>query len=86
MPTYYHITVRGHLDARWSTWFDGLTITPAADGTTILNGAVRDQTALHGLIAKVRDLGLPLIAIEQCSTVMDTNPAVPPGRPTDLSP
>ena len=86
MALNYQIRVKGALDEDWSEWFDGLTITPAADGTTILDGAVRDQTALHGLIAKVRDLGLPLIAIEQCSTVMDTNPAAPPGRPTDLSP
>src|SRR3712207_6783053 len=64
MPNYYQITVQGHLDARWSTWFDGLTITNVADGTAVLAGPVRDQAALHGVLMKVRDLGLPLIAVQ----------------------
>lgn len=60
----YRITVRGALDDRWSTWFDGLTIAPDAHGDTVLTGSVRDQAALHGLIAKIRDLGLTLLTVE----------------------
>ena len=63
MALHYQITVKGHLDANWSTWFDGLTITHDADGNTILAGAVRDQTALYGLIDKARDLALTLVAV-----------------------
>ena len=59
----YEIRVKGHLDPRWADWFDGLTLTQESDGTTVLSGSVVDQAALHGLLGKVRDLGLPLIAI-----------------------
>ncbi len=59
----YQITVKEYLEDSWSAWFDGLTLTHGADGTTILAGAIRDQTALHGLLAKLRDLGLTLVAI-----------------------
>ena len=59
----YQITVKEYLEESWSAWFDGLTITHSTDGTTILAGPVRDQTALHGLLAKLRDLGLTLIAV-----------------------
>ncbi len=75
------LTAKGALDKDRSAWFDGLTITHAA-GNTRLDGAVRDQTALDGLIAKVRDLHLARIAVEQRTTVMDTNPAAPPKVPT----
>ena len=61
---HYQITVKGHLDVSWSSWFDGLTITHDADGNTKLSGVIRDQTALYGLIDKARDLALTLIAIE----------------------
>jgi hypothetical protein len=60
---YYYITVTGHLDSTWSEWFDGLTITPEENGTTVLAGRIVDQTALHGILNKVRDLGLPLVAL-----------------------
>jgi hypothetical protein len=63
MALHYYITVNEHLDDSWSTWFDGLTITRAADGSTTLAGAVRDQSALYGLIDKARDLGLTLVAV-----------------------
>ena len=63
LTMYYHITVNEHLDHSWSAWFDGLTITHAPDGATTLTGAVRDQSALYGLIDKARDLGLTLIAV-----------------------
>jgi len=62
-PKYYQITVRGPLDARWSRWFDGLTITHDGDGNTILAGPVIDQAALYGLINRLRDLGLTLLAV-----------------------
>ena len=60
---HYVITVRGHLDDHWSVWFDGLTITNGANGEATLTGPVVDQAALHGLLVKIRDLGLPLIAV-----------------------
>ena len=61
----YEIRIKGHLNARWADWFDGLTLTQESDGTTLLSGPVVDQAALHGLLAKVRDLGLPLIAVQR---------------------
>jgi hypothetical protein len=61
--TGYEIKVKGHLDNRWSEWFDGLAITHEEDGTTVLAGPVADQAALHGLLIKVRDLGLPLVSV-----------------------
>jgi hypothetical protein len=61
----YEIRVKGHLAARWADWFDGLTLTQESDGTTLLSGPVVDQAALHGLLGKVRDLGLPLIAVRR---------------------
>jgi len=65
MTATYRIRVNGHLDQRWSEWFGGLTITHDTDGCTSLEGSVRDQAALYGLIVKVRDLGLVLLAIER---------------------
>jgi hypothetical protein len=61
----YEIRLKGHLNARWADWFDGLTLTQESDGTTVLRGSVVDQAALHGLLGKVRDLGLPLIAVNR---------------------
>jgi hypothetical protein len=62
---HYEIRLQGHLDPRWATWFDGLTLTRESDGTTVIRGSVVDQAALHGLLGKVRDLGLPLVAVIQ---------------------
>ncbi len=59
----YAIRVKGHLDTRWAAWFDGLTLIPDADGSTLIEGSIVDQAALHGLLQKVRDLGLPLISV-----------------------
>jgi hypothetical protein len=59
----YELQVQGRLDQYWSAWFDGFTITHQSDGTTILRGVVRDQAELHGLLAKVRDLGTALISV-----------------------
>lgn len=61
----YEIRLAGHLDTRWADWFDGLTVTHLPDGTTVLAGPVVDQTALHGLLQKVRDLGVPLLSVTQ---------------------
>jgi len=62
---FYHIRVQGNLDEKWSDWFDGFTITPQANDETLLSGTVADQCALHGLLAKIRDLGLPLLSVER---------------------
>jgi len=59
----YEIRLKGHLDARWAAWFDGLTLTTCGDGTTVIRGLVADQSALHGLLQRVRDLSLPLISV-----------------------
>ena len=61
----YEIRIQGRLEARWAAWFDGLSLTPESDGTTVIRGSMIDQAALHGLLCKVRDLGLPLIAVTQ---------------------
>jgi hypothetical protein len=61
----YEIRLKGHLNARWADWFDGLSLTQESDGTTVLSGSIADQAALHGLLGKVRDLGLPLIAVRR---------------------
>jgi hypothetical protein len=69
----YELRVQGHLDSRWSTWFDGMTLVLSDDGSTIIHGQVADQAALHGLIQKVRDLGLPLLSVT-CSHLDPTRP------------
>ena len=70
-PGRYEIRLKGHLDSRWAAWFDGLSLTNEGDGTTLLRGPVADQAALHGLLQKVRDIGLPLVSVTQ----------VQPGQP-----
>jgi hypothetical protein len=62
-PGQYEIRLKGHLDARWAAWFDGLAIAHGSDGTTIIHGPVADQAALYGLLQKTRDLGLPLLSV-----------------------
>jgi hypothetical protein len=64
-PGWYEIRLKGHLDVRWAAWFDGLDLTCEADGTTRIRGPVVDQAALHGLLQRVRDLGLPLLSVRQ---------------------
>ena len=82
----YEIRLKGHLDSRWAAWFDGMTLTNEADGTTILRGPVVDQAALHGLLQRLRDVGLPLIAVAQLNPDQPpTSTAAgrqPPGRTT----
>jgi len=64
-PTIYEIRIAGHLSPQWADWFEGLTITLEDDGDTLLSGPVADQAALHGLLKKVRDLGMPLVAVNR---------------------
>ena len=59
----YQIRIKGHLSPQWTDWFEGLTITLEENGTTLLTGPVIDQAALHGLLKKVRDLGMPLLSV-----------------------
>ncbi|MBI5303000.1 MAG: hypothetical protein HY868_12755 [Chloroflexi bacterium] len=70
----YQIRIKGHLDSQWADWFEGMTITLEENGDTLLTGAVVDQAALHGLLKKVRDLGMPLVSVNR----------VEPGHPTTL--
>jgi hypothetical protein len=73
-PIVYQIRIRGALDASWSDWFAGLTVCPQAGGDTLLTGPVRDQSALHGLLAKIRDLGLPLLSVNRVGLNPSTRP------------
>jgi len=66
-PSHYEIRIKGHLAPRWAEWFAGLTMTYTASGETVLSGSVEDQAALHGVLAKVRDLNLTLIAVNRIS-------------------
>jgi hypothetical protein len=82
-PTVYQIRLRGHLGSQWADWFDGLTITLTDHGETLLTGPVTDQAALHGLLRKVRDLGLTLLAVHYVpvgatTIVADEGPAIQP--------
>lgn len=62
-PMVYQIRIKGHLSPRWAVWFEGLTITIEEDGDTLIAGPVVDQAALHGMLKKVRDLGMPLLSV-----------------------
>jgi hypothetical protein len=77
-PLHYELRIEGHLDEHWSAWFGGLTLTCENDGTTTLRGAVIDQSELHGLLAKVRDLGATLISVR----TIDSSSAPTAGEPS----
>ena len=64
-PMVYEIKIKGHLGRRWTAWFEGMSVTQADNGETLITGPIVDQAALHGLLRKVRDLGLPLISVSQ---------------------
>ena len=74
---HYEIRVRGHLGSRWSTWFDGMTLTCENDGSSIIRGSVVDQAALHGLLNQLRDLGITLVSLTPLAAGATT------GRPTE---
>ena len=87
-PGWYEIRLRGHLDQRWTTRFDQMSLTACRDGTTLLRGSVADQSALHGLLHKLRDTGLPLVSVNQVepdsgehapTSLADRSPIAPPG-------
>lgn len=71
---WYEIRLQGRLDPRWSAWFDGMQLAHVDDGTTVVRGPVVDQSALHGLLARLRDLGIPLLSVIQ----------IEPGQPAHL--
>ena len=64
-PGFYEIRIKGHLNDRWVEWFDGMTITREANGETLISGPVVDQAALHSLLRRVRDLGIPLVLVKR---------------------
>ncbi len=75
----YEIRLTGRLDARWTAWFDGLTVRHDSDGTTVISGQVADQAALHGLLRRVRDLGLPLVSVIRIERVQPDTTGVESG-------
>ena len=77
-PMVYQIRIKGHLDRKWADWFSGLSITSLAHGETLLTGPVLDQAALHSLLRKVRDVGLPLVAVMQVEPEQTDGPDVKP--------
>jgi hypothetical protein len=72
----YEIRITGHLDAHWAAWFDGLTVGREGDGTTLISGPIADQAALHGVLHRVRDLGLTLVSM----TRVDGHDTTPTGK------
>ena len=76
---WYEIRLKGRLNARWAAWFDGLSLTHERDGTTRIRGPVADQAALHGLLQRVRDVGLPLLSVRR----VDPAPASGPDGDAD---
>jgi hypothetical protein len=72
----YEIRLKGHLESRWASWFDGLALTKESDGSTVIRGIVADQSALHGLLQKVRDLGVPLLSVTRIES--EEAASVPP--------
>jgi len=81
---WYEIRLKGHLDTRWAAWFGGLSLTNESDGTTLIHGPVADQAALHGLLQKVRDVGLPLVSVTQVEPDQPTVSTTKPGSPPSL--
>ncbi len=78
-PSWYEIRVQGRLEERWARWFDGLALTTGRDGTTTLRGPVVDQAALHGVLGRLRDLGLPILAVT--SSYASPEPPTAPSPP-----
>ena len=78
-PGGYEIRLEGHLETRWAAWFDGLSLSHERDGTTVIHGPVVDQAALHGLLRRVRDVGLPLISVVRVEPGHPDAPTIEPG-------
>jgi hypothetical protein len=74
-PTFYEIRIEGHLGHSWSSWFEGLEMRHEQGGETVLYGPIADQAALHGVLMRIRDLGLPLVAVQRV-----TSPAIEKGQ------
>lgn len=85
MP-HYEICVLGHLGSRWAAWFGGLSLTHLGDGTTVARGPVVDQAALHGLLANLRDLGVPLLSLTLVPADATADPVGPRPARTDRTP
>jgi hypothetical protein len=81
-PERYEIRVIGHLARRWVAFFDGMTVAPQDDGTTVIQAAVADQSALHGLLRKLNDLGLPLVSVKPTAEEHPADRTADPSRPT----
>jgi hypothetical protein len=77
----YTICIKGHLSSRWATRFDGMSLTALGDGTTVIEGPIVDQAALHGLLNKLGDLGLPLLSVTRVDPAAP-NDSTPPAAPT----
>ena len=77
----YEICIKGHLSSRWASRFDGMTLTAQDDGTTLIEGLIVDQAALHGLLNRLSDLGLPLLSVTQVDPAASTD-HIPPAAPT----
>jgi hypothetical protein len=75
-PSVYQFRIKGHIGCQWTEWFGGLTITLEENGETLLTGPVVDQAAMHGLLKKVRDLGLPLISVNRIEPEQADGPEV----------
>jgi hypothetical protein len=84
-PTIYKIRIKGQLDSQWTEWFEGLAITLEEDGNTLLTGPVIDQSALHGLLKKIRDLGVTLISICPGQPIIQTDLFIKKGVRNEFS-
>jgi len=85
MPIDYRIIVKGHLSQHWSDWFDGLTIINGANGEAELTGPLLDQAALYGVLVKLRDLGLPLIALQPITNTQHNDSPPTSDKPADAT-
>jgi len=74
---WYRIRIKGHLAARWATRFDGMTLTAQEDGSTLIQGLVVDQAALHGLLSQIRDIGMPLLSVTHTGSDSPPDPTTP---------
>jgi hypothetical protein len=84
-PGWYEIRFQGHLDDRWAAFFDGLALEPQPDGVSVLHGRVVDQASLHGVLARLRDLGLPLLSITSNPSDPGVDPEEQPIDPSGAS-